>query len=199
MQEFCAVEGDAVMVKKVPKPGEWIRRAGSDVKQGRRRSCRRESACCRRTPGSPLRSASGRCRSTARVRLGLFFTGDELVMPGEPLAAGQDLQLQSLHAERPGARRSAASVTRLRHRPGLPGGDARGAAASCGGVRPDRHLGRRLGRRRRLRQARGRGRGLAADVAHRDEARAAARVRQGRRLLRSSVCRAIRSRASSPS
>ena len=24
-----------------------------------------------------------------RVRLGLFFTGDELVMPGEPLAPGR--------------------------------------------------------------------------------------------------------------
>ena len=28
MQEFCAVEGDSVVVRKVPKPGEWIRRTG---------------------------------------------------------------------------------------------------------------------------------------------------------------------------
>ena len=34
MQEFCATEGDAVVVKKIPKPGEWVRLKGSDIKRG---------------------------------------------------------------------------------------------------------------------------------------------------------------------
>ena len=38
----------------------------------------------------------------------MFFTGDELVMPGEPLPPGAHLQLQPLHAERPAADASAA-------------------------------------------------------------------------------------------
>ena len=34
MQEHCAVEGNEVVVKRTPKPAEWIRRVGSDVKKG---------------------------------------------------------------------------------------------------------------------------------------------------------------------
>ena len=34
MQEFCAVEGEAVVVRKVPKPGDSVRRTGSDVRKG---------------------------------------------------------------------------------------------------------------------------------------------------------------------
>jgi len=34
MQEFCAADGDAVVVKKVPHAEEWIRRRGSDIRTG---------------------------------------------------------------------------------------------------------------------------------------------------------------------
>src|SRR5256885_7569269 len=34
MQEHCEARGDEVVVKKHPKPGDWIRLAASDVKQG---------------------------------------------------------------------------------------------------------------------------------------------------------------------
>ena len=118
------------------------------------------------------------CRCSEKCSLGLFFTGDELVMPGEPLRAGAHLQLQPLHAARAG-RAVRLRAARLRHRARQPGGDARGAAARGGGMRRDRHFGRRVGGRRRLRQAGGRGRRQAADVAHRHEAGAAAGVRLG--------------------
>jgi len=34
MQEDCTAEGDKIVVKKTPKPGEWIRRVGSDIRTG---------------------------------------------------------------------------------------------------------------------------------------------------------------------
>ena len=51
-----------------------------------------------------------------RLRLGLFFTGDELVMPGEPLAPGRIYNSNrfTLRGLRAGVRLRGA---RLRHRP----------------------------------------------------------------------------------
>ena len=34
MQELCAQDGDAVVVKHRPKPGEWVRRVGEDIREG---------------------------------------------------------------------------------------------------------------------------------------------------------------------
>src|SRR5687767_15038140 len=34
MQEHTATEGDHVVLKKKPKPGDWIRRVGSDIRKG---------------------------------------------------------------------------------------------------------------------------------------------------------------------
>ncbi|HRH72526.1 MAG TPA: molybdopterin molybdenumtransferase MoeA, partial [Zoogloea sp.] len=34
MQELCAVEGGDVLINQVPRPGEWIRRAGEDIALG---------------------------------------------------------------------------------------------------------------------------------------------------------------------
>jgi len=88
MQEFCAVEGEAVVVRKVPKPGEWVRRTGSDVRKGDTIV----PAGKRLLPQDTGLAASvgiGTMPVYRRVRLGLFFTGDELVMPGEPLAPGR--------------------------------------------------------------------------------------------------------------
>ncbi|HEV8094732.1 MAG TPA: gephyrin-like molybdotransferase Glp [Burkholderiales bacterium] len=88
MQEFCAVEGEAVVVRKVPKPSEWIRRTGSDVRKGDTIV----PAGKRLLPQDTGLAASvgiGTMPVYRRVRLGLFFTGDELVMPGEPLAPGR--------------------------------------------------------------------------------------------------------------
>ena len=88
MQEHTTVEGDQVVLKKKPKPGEWIRRTGSDVKKGGEIL----PAGKRLLPQDTGLAASVGIKSLPvfrKVRLGLFFTGDELVMPGEPLAPGR--------------------------------------------------------------------------------------------------------------
>jgi len=88
MQEHTAIEGDLVHLKKKPKPGEWIRRVGSDVRKGGEIL----PAGKRLLPQDTGLAASVGIRTLPvfrKVRLGLFFTGDELVMPGEPLAPGR--------------------------------------------------------------------------------------------------------------
>src|SRR2546422_272680 len=88
MQEDCAQEGDEVVVKKVPARGEWIRLTGSDIRAGGEVL----PAGLRLRPQDTGLAASVGIASLPvrrRVRLGLFFTGDELVMPGEPLPPGR--------------------------------------------------------------------------------------------------------------
>jgi molybdopterin molybdotransferase len=88
MQEHCVQEGDEVVVKKVPVRGEWIRLTGSDIRSGGEVL----SAGIRLRPQDTGLAASVGIASLPvrrRVRLGLFFTGDELVMPGDPLPPGR--------------------------------------------------------------------------------------------------------------
>ena len=88
MQEYCEVEGDKVRVKQKPEKGEWIRHVGSDIKKGGEIL----AAGKRLQPQDTGLAASVGLKTLPvyrRVRLGLFFTGDELVMPGEPLAPGR--------------------------------------------------------------------------------------------------------------
>jgi molybdopterin molybdotransferase len=83
MQEQCeALDGNLVTVKHAPRAGEWIRRAGEDI-----------------TPGAVILAAGTRLRSqelglaasvglatlpvVRKLRVAVFFTGDELTMPGE--------------------------------------------------------------------------------------------------------------------
>ncbi len=88
MQESCVAEGDSVVVNQPPRREEWIRRRGSDIRTG--------------APVLPagkrlLPQDTGLAASVGikwlpvyrKVRLGLFFTGDELVMPGDPLPPGR--------------------------------------------------------------------------------------------------------------
>jgi len=88
MQEFCAADGDSVVVKKVPSPEEWIRRKGSDIRAGDQVL----AAGVRLRPQDTGLAASVGVKSLPvyrRVRIALFFTGDELVMPGDPLPPGR--------------------------------------------------------------------------------------------------------------
>ena len=88
MQEFCATDGDHVIIKKVPQPEEWIRRRGSDIRAG----ATILEAGIRLRPQDTGLAASVGIKSLPvhrRVRLALFFTGDELVMPGDALPAGR--------------------------------------------------------------------------------------------------------------
>ena len=88
MQEFCAVDGEHVVVKKVPEKEAWVRRRASDIARG----AQVLAEGVRLRPQDTGLAASVGIKTLPvrrRVRLGLFFTGDELVMPGEPLAPGR--------------------------------------------------------------------------------------------------------------
>jgi len=88
MQEFCTQEGEEVVVKKIPERGEWIRLTGSDIRAGGEVL----PAGLRLRPQDTGLAASVGIASLPvrrRVRLGLIFTGDELVMPGDPLPPGR--------------------------------------------------------------------------------------------------------------
>jgi molybdopterin molybdotransferase len=87
MQEACEVQGDAVRVNTVPTLGEWIRRRGEDVQRG----AEVLAAGTRLTPqalGLAAAVGAASLRVARRPRVALFSTGDELVMPGEPLKPG---------------------------------------------------------------------------------------------------------------
>jgi molybdopterin molybdotransferase len=88
MQEFCASDGDHVVVKKKPQPEEWVRRAGSDIKAG---SAVLAEGIKLRPQDTGLAASVGIKTLPVRrkVKLALFFTGDELVMPGDPLPPGR--------------------------------------------------------------------------------------------------------------
>ena len=94
MQEQCAAlpapDGQglgAVRIDTVPQPGQWVRRRGEDVLHG----AEVLAPGIRLTPQAMGLAASvGASRLTVRrrPRVALFSTGDELVMPGEPLKPG---------------------------------------------------------------------------------------------------------------
>jgi len=88
MQENCSVSGDFIFIKKSPRVGEWIRRIGSDIRRGDLVLV----AGKRLLPQDTGLAASIGIKTLPvcrKVRLGLFFTGDELVMPGDPLPPGR--------------------------------------------------------------------------------------------------------------
>jgi len=88
MQESCVQEGEEVVIKKLPTRGDWIRLTGSDIRAGGEVL----PAGLKLRPQDTGLAASVGIASLPvfrRLRLGLFFTGDELVMPGDPLPPGR--------------------------------------------------------------------------------------------------------------
>ena len=88
MQEHCTATGSNLVINKEVKKGDWIRLTASDVEKGGEIL----PAGRRLLPQDTGLAASVGIRDLPvfrKVRLGLFFTGDELVMPGEPLAPGR--------------------------------------------------------------------------------------------------------------
>jgi molybdopterin molybdotransferase len=88
MQEHSSAEGDQIVVKKMPQSGEWIRLVGSDIRAG---DVILPAGIRLRPQDTGLAASVGIASLPVyrRVRLGLFFTGDELVMPGDPLPPGR--------------------------------------------------------------------------------------------------------------
>ena len=88
MQEDCLVSGDFVSFEKIPRQGAWIRLTGSDIRKGGTVL----AAGKRLLPQDAGLAASVGIKTLPvwrKLRLGLFFTGDELVMPGDPLPPGR--------------------------------------------------------------------------------------------------------------
>ena len=87
MQEDCtALQDGSVCLAIQPKVGQWIRRRGEDVTAGRVVLCKGELLA----PESIGLAASigfDQLQVAAPVRVALFSTGDELVMPGDVLPA----------------------------------------------------------------------------------------------------------------
>ena len=88
MQELCEHAGEGlVQVNHVPRPGENIRRAGEDIRSG----AEIVAAGARLAPQDIGLAASVGLATLPvfrRLRVALFFTGDELSMPGEALKPG---------------------------------------------------------------------------------------------------------------
>jgi molybdopterin molybdotransferase len=87
MQEMCEADGEFVTVKHAPKSGEWIRRTGEDIRAG---SVILPAGTRLRAQELGLAASVGLANLPVvkQPRIAVFFTGDELAMPGEPLAPG---------------------------------------------------------------------------------------------------------------
>lgn len=87
MQEQAEAGDGEVTILHTPKAGEWITAQGADIKK--------DSVILpvgtRLSPAALGLAASVGCATltvTRRVKVAVFFTGDELTMPGEPLKPG---------------------------------------------------------------------------------------------------------------
>jgi molybdopterin molybdotransferase len=88
IQENTQREGDLVRVFSAPKPQEFVRHRGSFYRAGNPML----NAGIRLTPADIAILATAQCTSLnvyRRPRAAIFSTGDELVTPETPLAAGQ--------------------------------------------------------------------------------------------------------------
>jgi molybdopterin molybdotransferase len=87
MQEQTEATGDQVTILHTPQAGEWITAQGADIRNGSVIL----PAGTRLTPQALGLAASVGCAQLEvrrRVKVAVFFTGDELTMPGEPLKPG---------------------------------------------------------------------------------------------------------------
>ena len=87
MQELCEHDGDHVLINTVPIAGESVRRMGQDIAVGEEVL----PAGLRLTPQAIALAASVGVAQLAvyrRLKVAVFSTGNELVMPGEPLPPG---------------------------------------------------------------------------------------------------------------
>ena len=83
MQEDCtAQQGASVCIASQPKVGQWIRRRGEDVKAGRTVLSKGE-LLAPESIGLAASIGHDKLVVAAPVRVALFSTGDELVMPGD--------------------------------------------------------------------------------------------------------------------
>ncbi|MGF6114809.1 molybdopterin molybdotransferase [Janthinobacterium lividum] len=87
MQEQCTLLDGVVTVSHVPQAGEWVRRQGEDIRAGGEilgagRRLRSQEM------GLAASVGLAQLPVLRKLRVAVFFTGDELAMPGEALAPG---------------------------------------------------------------------------------------------------------------
>lgn len=89
MQEQCALDEvtGKVTVQHAPRSGEWVRKRGEDIRAG---STILTRGTLLRAQELGLAASVGLAALPVyrRLKVGVFFTGDELAMPGEPLKPG---------------------------------------------------------------------------------------------------------------
>lgn len=87
MQEDCLADGDFVNVNRLPFTGQHIRLKGSDLIEGQ---VILASGSLLSAAAMGLLASVGivQLKVFRRIKVALFFTGSELVMPGEPLPPG---------------------------------------------------------------------------------------------------------------
>ena len=87
MQEQCTLLDGVVTVNHVPHSGEWVRRQGEDIRAG---GVILGAGRRLRSQEMGLAASVGLAQVPVlrKLRVAVFFTGDELAMPGQPLAPG---------------------------------------------------------------------------------------------------------------
>ncbi|MFZ6767118.1 gephyrin-like molybdotransferase Glp [Undibacterium sp. Di26W] len=87
MQEQCVADGDFVTIRHQPRVGEWIRRQGEDIATG---ATILAAGTRLRAQELGLAASVGLAQLPVlrRPRVAVFFTGDELAMPGDVLKPG---------------------------------------------------------------------------------------------------------------
>ncbi|HSY27675.1 MAG TPA: molybdopterin molybdotransferase MoeA, partial [Burkholderiaceae bacterium] len=87
MQELCETQGDSVQINAAPRVGEWIRRRGEDIRAG---DMILPAGTRLRAQELGLAASVGLANLPVlrRLRVAVFFTGDELTLPGEALKPG---------------------------------------------------------------------------------------------------------------
>lgn len=87
MQEKCRVDGDQVTLNELPERGEAIRKVGIDIARG---ATVLQAGIRLKPQDCALAASVGAAQLSVYrpLRVATLFTGDELVMPGEPLPPG---------------------------------------------------------------------------------------------------------------
>ncbi|MDY7578384.1 molybdopterin molybdotransferase MoeA [Herbaspirillum sp. RTI4] len=87
MQEACVADETHVSIQQIPQAGEWVRRRGEDIGTG---DVLLAAGTRLRAQELGLAASVGLAQLpvVSRPRVAVFFTGDELVMPGEALRPG---------------------------------------------------------------------------------------------------------------
>jgi len=88
MQELCQQEGDTVSINTVVKAGSNVRRAGEDI--AKNNTVLKAGKRLRPQELGLLASVGlSEFKVKQKLKVATFFTGDEIVAPGQPLAPGQ--------------------------------------------------------------------------------------------------------------